>query len=168
MTGYRTDILLEKHRKNGAFKGSVLFLKIFFIFLKPPVRLICNIDRTVTEQGTCPKKRRLQMNTKRLKIMVITAIVALSNLLPLSVYADDDYITGNLIGEPNHGYVVFSDGSDGWCIEEDKQHVDEAARYVRDDDMDGSHYRFAGKDFGLGGQGDETINSFHIPNIANN
>ncbi len=80
------------------------------------------------------------MNTKRLKVLVMAAIIMICNLLPVCTYADEGTITGYVVGDFNWGYIVFSDGSESYCVEASKWHVDENARYVRDDNMDGSAF----------------------------
>ncbi len=76
----------------------------------------------------------------RVKIMFLTIMLAMGSLFPISVKADEYEVTGVLIGPSNRGYVVFSDGADAWCIEQDKNPVDDDAVYVRDDSIDGSAY----------------------------
>lgn len=70
----------------------------------------------------------------------MAAIILICNLLPVCTYAEEGTITGYVVGDFNWGYIVFSDGSESYCVEASKWHVDENARYVRDDQMDGSSY----------------------------
>ena len=60
------------------------------------------------------------MTKSKFKTCLGMLLASLFCLFAIDVYAEDGNITGTLIGEPNMGYVEFSDGADGWCLEEDK------------------------------------------------
>jgi len=54
--------------------------------------------------------------------------------------ASDETITGRQVGTANNGYAEMSDGSDAFCVEQEKDHVEDGVEYTREDDVDGSQF----------------------------
>ncbi len=57
-----------------------------------------------------------------------------------------EIITGKLIGSPDRGYALMSDGREAFCIDEHAAHIDDDAEFIREDDVDASDFEkfFAG------------------------
>jgi len=54
--------------------------------------------------------------------------------------AANESVTGRQIGTANNGYAEMSDGSAAFCIEQEKDHIEEDVTYTREDDVDGSDF----------------------------
>ncbi len=52
----------------------------------------------------------------------------------------DETVTGRQVGTANNGYAEMSDGSDAFCVEQEKDHVEDGVEYTREDDVDGSQF----------------------------
>lgn len=54
--------------------------------------------------------------------------------------ASEEAVTGHQVGTANNGYAEMSDGSDAFCVEQEKDHIEEDVEYTREDDVDGSNF----------------------------
>lgn len=73
--------------------------------------------------------------------------VAATNTVADEVTADaateettNEVVTGEQVGDANRGYAHMSDDSDAFCIEVEKDHIEESVQYIREDNVDGSQF----------------------------
>lgn len=111
----------------------------------PVVEEVVTSDVTVEETvEEVTENAAVETTVEETEEVVTEEVVETSNVAVLADVAEteetEETVKGEQIGAINRGYAKMDDGSDAFCVEVEKEHIEEDVEYVREDDVDGSNF----------------------------